>query len=126
MARGLRGAAALHAARCRIVVQGYWGTKRAMDENPVLGGMPFQSRFSATTPRIPNDDATQDDTVRLAADGAPPPPQGPRLLGRIPRWAILAGTAVVLLALIVPSVLAASTALQDYSALKALGLSGLN
>ena len=97
-----------------------------MDENPVLGGIPFQRRFSATTPRIPNDDVTQDDTVRLTADGTPPPPQGPRLLGRIPRWAILAGTAVVLLALIVPSVLAASTALQDYSALKALGLSGLN
>src|SRR5690348_1837582 len=99
-----------------------------MEENARLGGIPLLRqllRFSATAPGIPNDDVTQDDTVRLAT-GGPGRPSGPRRRGRIPRWAILAGTAVVLLALIVPSVLAANAALQDYSALKALGLSGLN
>ncbi len=98
-----------------------------MEENSSLGDIPLLRqllRFSATAPRIPNDDTTEDATVKLATGGTPP--SGTKKPGRLPRWAIIAATSVVLLALIVPSVLAVNTALQDYSALKSLGLSGLN
>jgi hypothetical protein len=99
-----------------------------MEENAMLGRIPGSERqlqFSATTRPIQHDDITQDDTVRIVAQDARPP-SGPRPRGGIPRLAILVATLVVLVGLIVPAVLAASTAMQDYSSLKALGLSGLN
>src|SRR5581483_294026 len=95
--------------RCQSGTRIWGGTKRAMEENSTLGGIPrlrHLLRFSATAPRIPGDDATQDATLKLSVEGAHPP-SGPRQRRRrIPRWAIVVVTLVVLVALVVPSALA--------------------